>query len=113
MNKPDRSNLLPMGSSSSRRSRRFKWRKYVLVGITVWAAYVFFFVQSPNLERLNGEQEKLHDDIQMMQQQNAELGQKIVQLQDPHFIAEMARKKYMMVQDGETLFVEPKQEEKQ
>jgi len=114
VNKPARSNILPMQNETRSelpptKPRRFKARKWLLVGTTAWAAYVFLFVQSPSLERLDGEQQQLNEDIRHLQQANQELEKRIQQLQDPEYIAEIARKKYMMVKPGETLFVEPKQ----
>lgn len=121
MNKPGRSNILPMQNeqetprtssqsvAKSAPKRRVKGRRLLLIGFTAWACYVFFFVQAPDLERLNQSQEKLTREIHQVEETNIQLQEKIDQLQDPEHIAEIARKKYMMVKDGETLFVESKQ----
>lgn len=121
MNKPARSNILPMQNeqeiqqtpsqsvSKSAKKHRFMWRRLLLIGFTAWAGYVFFFVQSPDMKRLNESQQSLTRDIQQAQETNKQLQEKIDQLQNPDYIAEIARKKYMMVKDGETLFVESKQ----
>ena len=120
MNKPARSNIMPMQQETKqaaaatarhtqRSKRKFKVRKVLLLGFTAWAAYVFFFVQSPNLNRLNEEQGQVHAELKQMEQTNQDIEQRITQLQDPQYIAEVARKKYMMVKEGDTLFVEPKQ----
>ena len=121
MTKPARSNVLSLPKDQETKpqpartpagkgqKRRFKGRTAVLIGIVGWAAYVFFFVQTPDLNRLEEDQARLDAQIQQAAQTNQELQQKIDQLQDPDYIAELARKKYMMVKEGETLFVEPKQ----
>jgi cell division protein DivIC len=121
VNKPTRSNILPMQNeqenqhapsqsvSMSAKKRRFKGRRLLLIGFTAWACYVFFFVQAPDLKRLNESQQNLTRELQQVEETNRQLQAKIEQLQDPEYIAEIARKKYMMVKDGETLFVESKQ----
>jgi cell division protein DivIC len=120
-NNSARSNVLPIAKGQDQvvqqaqpgkqagRKRRFKVRNLVLTGFALWAAYVFLFVQSPNIERLEEEQQRLGAEIQQTQQINSDLEKKIEQLQDPNYIAEVARKKYMMIKPGETLFMESKQ----
>jgi len=121
VNKPARSNILPMqneqesqqppsqSGARSAKKRRFMGRRLLLIGFTAWAGYVFFFVQAPDLQRLNESQQSLNQEIRQVEEINKQLQGKIDQLQDPEYIAEIARKKYMMVKDGETLFVESKQ----
>lgn len=122
MNNSARSNVLPLNKEQDKtvptptvRSkeggtrRRLKVRNLLLGGFALWAAYTFLFVQTPNIERLEAEQQRLGADIQQTQQINDDLEKKIQQLQDPNYIAEVARKKYMMVKPGETLFMESKQ----
>jgi cell division protein DivIC len=119
LNKPAR--ILPMqqeqeslqmkpqsAAKTSKQTRSFRWRRLFLIGFTAWAGYVFFFVQAPNLSRLNQMQSDLNGEVKQATQNNKELQKQIQQLQDPDYIAELARKKYMMVKDGETLFVESK-----
>jgi cell division protein DivIC len=103
---PSRSNPV----STPKKRRRFKGRNLLLFGTLAWAGYTFFFVQMPNLERLETEQQRLNQEIEQMKQVNQELKHKIDLLHDPDYIAEIARKKYMMVKEGETLFVESKQQ---
>ncbi|HEU4963772.1 MAG TPA: septum formation initiator family protein [Bacilli bacterium] len=124
MNKPARTNVLTLptepdttttsrsaagAAPASKKKRRFKGRNLLLFGILAWAAYTFLFVQNPNLKRLETEQGQLTQEIGQMEQVNQELKKKIDQLHDPDYIAEIARKRYMMVKEGETLFVESKQ----
>ncbi|TCP52725.1 cell division protein DivIC [Tumebacillus sp. BK434] len=116
MNKSARNKVLPLQQEPERkkkpspRSKR-KWniRNLFLFAFLTWAGYVFFFVQAPDIDRLKQEQQKLGTEIQQMKVTNQDLKAKIEQLNDPDYIAELARKKYLMVKDGETLFVQPKQ----
>lgn len=120
MNNSARSNVLPMSKEQDKvkqhqpvrksgGTRRFKVRNLILAGAALWAAYVFLFVQTPNIQRLDEEQQRLGAEIQQTEQINQDLENKIEQLQDPNYIAEVARKKYMMIKPGETLFMESKQ----
>jgi cell division protein DivIC len=123
MNKPARSNVLPLeqemptrnhasaaapAERAKGRKRRLNGRHLLLAGFTAWAAYVFFFVQAPNLERLKQSEQQLDAEIRAAQETGQELQERIEKLQDPAYIAEIARKKYYMVKEGETLFVQPK-----
>lgn len=123
MNQPSRSNVLTLPSEQEQanaasvpaavrkpqKRMRLKWRNLLLFGILAWAGYTFFFVQMPDLDRLETEQARLTQELEQMKQTNQDLQQKIELLHDPDYIAETARKKYMMVKEGETLFVESKQ----
>jgi cell division protein DivIC len=121
MNKSARSNVLslpkdqeqapkmPPEVQTRRQKRRLNGRTLVLLGFTAWAAYVFFFVQSPDLKRIEEDHARLDAEIRQAIETNQDLQKKIDQLQDPDYIAELARTKYMMVKEGETLIVEPKQ----
>ncbi|ASS76995.1 hypothetical protein CIG75_20215 [Tumebacillus algifaecis] len=121
MNKPARSNVLPLPQEPEKKNsptrnmapkktrKRWKVRNLLLLGFLTWAGYVFFFVQSPDFDRLKQDQQQLSTEILQIKETNQELLTKIDQLNDPNYIAELARKKYLMVKDGETLFVQPKQ----
>ncbi|MFD2170684.1 FtsB family cell division protein [Tumebacillus lipolyticus] len=122
MSKPARKNVLPMQQDSEKKhpvptdrtapakaKKRLNFRNLFLLAFMTWAAYVFFFVQSPDIDRLNQDQAQLNSEIKLMQETNQELQKKIEQLNDPDYIAEIARKKYLMVKEGETLFLPPKQ----
>jgi len=121
MNNSARSNVLPLNKEQDQvvqqqpkvqkagAKRRFKFRNLLLVGFAVWAAYTFLFVQSPNIQRLEDEQQRLNAEISQTEAVNQDLEKKVQQLQDPDYIAEVARKKYMMIKPGETLFMESKQ----
>jgi cell division protein DivIC len=123
MNKPGRTKVLnmqqgqeaaPAAAPAARKAaptRRWKPRRILLFGIMAWAAYVFFFVQAPDLKRLEQQQATLNQDMTQVQQSNADLQKRIEQLQDPEYIAQLARSQFMMVKDGETLLVEPKTQE--
>lgn len=103
----------PVVASATRKpgpKRRLKPRRILMFAIMAWAGYVFFFVQSPDLKRLELQQSTLNQDMTQVKQSNADLQQQIEKLQDPDYIAQLARSKFMMVKDGETLLVEPKQE---
>ncbi|KEO83101.1 FtsB family cell division protein [Tumebacillus flagellatus] len=89
---------------------RWKPRRILLIGMVSWAAYVFFFVQSPDLKRLDEQQTALTKEMAQVRQSNSDLQDRVKLLQDPEYIAQLARSKFMMAKDGETLFVEPKQE---
>jgi cell division protein DivIC len=121
LNKPARTNVLtlpkeqeskpmhkPPVQKKGGQKRRIKIRNILLFGFLAWGAYVFLFKQSPDLNRLQDDQQRLNAEIEQMKKTNQDLQKKIDHLQDPDYIAELARKKYMMVKDGETLFVEPK-----
>ncbi|PWK07868.1 FtsB family cell division protein [Tumebacillus permanentifrigoris] len=121
MNKTGRTNVYSMNEQESTPApspvagkatskRRWKPRRILMFGIMAWAAYVFFFVQSPDLKRLEQQQATLNQDMTQVQQSNVDLQKRIEQLQDPDYIAQLARSQFMMVKDGETLLVEPKQE---
>jgi cell division protein DivIC len=121
MNNSARSNVLPITKEQEQvvpqqqtvrktgAKRRFKVRNILLVGFALWAAYTFLFVQSPNIQRLEEEQARLQDELSQTQAVNQELENKVQLLQNPDYIAEVARKKYMMIKPGETLFMESKQ----
>ena len=122
MNNSARSNVLPLNKDQDTAvqqdqtqvqkaggKRRFKVRNLLLAGFALWAVYVFVFVQSPNIQRLEEEKQSLSAEIQQTDRINQDLQKKIQQLQDPNYIAEVARKKYMMIKPGETLFMESKQ----
>jgi cell division protein DivIC len=121
MNKPARPNVLPLqqeperneasrtGTAPKRSRKKWNVRNLFLLAFLTWAGYVFFFEQAPDIERLKQEQKRLSTEISQMQETNKELQRKIEQLNDPEYIAELARKKYLMVKEGETLFVQPKQ----
>lgn len=120
MNNPAQSNIKPMQNeqikgtalsqqvSGRAKKRRSRGRKMFLYGFVAWAAYVFFFVQIPELNRLHQSQQTVSQEIQQANQKDQNLQMEIQQLNDPNYIAEIARKQYMMAKDGETLFVEPK-----
>jgi cell division protein DivIC len=120
MNNPARSNIKPLQNEQDKgtplnqsnrtpvKKRRIKGRRLFLYGFGLWAAYVFFFVQVPALNRLHQDQQDLGKSIQQANQTSQDLQKKIQQLKDPAYIGQLARQKYMMVKDGETLFVEPK-----
>ncbi|MBL0389119.1 septum formation initiator family protein [Tumebacillus sp. ITR2] len=97
-------------NTAAKRRMKLKPRRILLLGMMAWAVYVFFFVQSPDLKRLDQQQTALNHDMSQAQQTNADLQKRVELLQDPDYIAQLARSKFMMVKDGETLFVEPKQE---
>ena len=67
-----RSNVLPLNKDQDTavqqdqtqvqkagRKRRFKVRNLLLAGFALWAVYVFVFVQSPNIQRLEEEKQSL------------------------------------------------------
>ncbi|ARU60997.1 hypothetical protein CBW65_07780 [Tumebacillus avium] len=114
MKQPARNKVLPMQQEPEKKKKtspRRKWniRNLFLFAFLAWAGYVFFFVQAPDIDRLQQDQQQLGTEIQQMKVTNQDLKAKIEQLNDPDYIAELARKKYLMVKDGETLFVQPKQ----
>jgi cell division protein FtsL len=86
-------------------------RRLIAVVVAVFAlaallVYVFIFSRHGYLRRreLARENERLHAELQKLQDENARLREELNRLEDPEAVEKLAREELGLVKDGETVY---------
>ncbi|MGJ9385068.1 cell division protein [Salipaludibacillus neizhouensis] len=69
---------------------------------------VTLFQQQSSIQQQEVEQEQLDKTLSLMEKEQSHLTEEIQWLQDPEYIAELARRDYFLTKPGETLFQLPR-----
>ena len=90
----------------TRPRRRFpvKFRYVIILAVVGWGAYTYWFVQRPLLEREAASKAALYQELKVATSQASLLTQQIKELHSNRYIAQLAEKKYNLIQPGEILF---------
>ncbi|MBU9710174.1 FtsB family cell division protein [Evansella tamaricis] len=87
--------------------RRLTVFGFVFIMILTFAG-VTMFNQNAILAELNGKKSDLENELLYLQEQERNLAEEIDLLQDPEYIAEIARRDFFLTKPGETLFQLPR-----
>lgn len=96
----------PNGSESGARRRLAIWLTICTIFI-VWAG-VQLLHQTGKIADKRVELEQAERNLQQTTDMKQELQAKIERLEDPEYVAELARKEYYMTKEGEIIFVDPR-----
>ncbi len=87
-----------------RRRIPVKLRYVIVLAVVLWGAYTYWFVQRPLFEREAASRAALDQEMKVAQFQTRLLTQQIKELHSNRYIAQLAEKKYNLIQPGEILF---------
>ncbi len=87
-----------------RRRIPFKLRHVLVLAVVVWGAYTYWFVQRPLFEQQAASKVALDHQLQVAKLQTRLLTEQIKELHSNRYIAQLAEKKYNLIQPGEILF---------
>lgn len=102
---PDRHRGYKNNHDPGKRRRLTIWL-IVCTMVVGWAGFQSFH-QSHKIADKRAELMQIEEKLQQTKTAHKELQAKIKRLEDPEFIAELARKEYLMTREGEIIFVQP------
>lgn len=88
----------------SKRKFPIKLRHVIVFAFVVWGAYTYLFVQRPLLEQEAMTKAKVADQVSAATQESQQLAQEVTALHSNQYIAQLAERKYNLIQHGDILF---------
>ncbi|PWI58454.1 FtsB family cell division protein [Sulfoacidibacillus thermotolerans] len=82
----------------------FKLRHVIVLAFVVWGAYTYFFVQRPLLLQEAAMKAKVTQQVYSADQESKRLTAQIQALHSYQYIAQLAERKYNLIQHGDILF---------
>jgi cell division protein DivIC len=99
-----------VSSPSNRKGqkRRIRLFFFVILCCFIWSAYTLY-LQSGELDKKKSELSVLQQERAVLQQQQEELAYEASRLNDPEYMAELARKRIYFTKPGESIYVIPEE----